>query len=88
MSTTVRANRDRILAAIELGLGNSKLEGLNSKIRLISHRGYGRYTAAALINTFYLCCEGLTFNYPRRSSPVGWCTNLGFVTLGGCDARR
>ena len=36
-------------AAIELGLSNSKLEGLNSKIRLINHRGYGHHTAAALI---------------------------------------
>lgn len=33
LSKTVRANRDRILAAIEAGLSNSKLEGLNSKIR-------------------------------------------------------
>jgi transposase len=41
-----RKERDRILAAIELGLSNSKLEGLNSKIRLINHRGYGRHTPA------------------------------------------
>ena len=33
--------------AIELGLSNSKLEGLNSKIRLINHRGYGHHSAAA-----------------------------------------
>ena len=39
LSKTVRANRDRILAAVELDLSNSKLEGLNSKIRLINHRG-------------------------------------------------
>jgi len=36
MSKTVRANRDRILAAVELGQSDSKLEGPNSKIRLIS----------------------------------------------------
>ncbi len=45
LSQTVRDNRDRILAAIELGLSNSKLEGLNSKIRLINHRGYGHHSA-------------------------------------------
>lgn len=39
LSRTVRKNRERILAAVELGLSNSKLEGLNSKIRLINHRG-------------------------------------------------
>jgi len=49
LSKPVRTNRDRILAAFELGLSNSKLEGLNSKIRLINHRGYGHHSAAALI---------------------------------------
>lgn len=43
LSRTVRANRDRILAAVELGLSNSKLEGLNSKIRPINRRGYGHH---------------------------------------------
>jgi transposase len=30
LSKTIRANRGRILAAVELGLSNSKLEGLNT----------------------------------------------------------
>jgi transposase len=38
LAKTVRKNRERILAAIELNRLNSKLEGLNSKIRLINHR--------------------------------------------------
>jgi transposase len=66
LSKTVRANRDRILAAIELGLSNSKLEGLNSKIRLINHRGYGHHTAAALIAMIYLCCGGITVQLPTE----------------------
>jgi transposase len=65
-SKTVRANRDRILAAIELGLSNSKLEGLNSKIRLINHRGYGHHSAAALIAMIYLCCGGITVELPTE----------------------
>jgi transposase len=64
LSKTVRANRDRILAAVELGLSNSKLEGLNSKIRLINHRGYGHRTAAAVIAMIYLCCGGITIDLP------------------------
>src|SRR5581483_11728346 len=32
LSRTIRAHREGILAAVELGLSNSKLEGLNSKI--------------------------------------------------------
>ena len=66
LSKTVRANRDRILAAVELGLSNSKLEGLNSKIRLINHRGYGHHSAAALIAMIYLCCGGLTIQLPTQ----------------------
>jgi transposase len=66
LSKTVRGNRHRILAAIELGLSNSKLEGLNSKIRLINHRGYGHHSAAALIAMIYLCCGGLTVQLPTE----------------------
>ncbi|MGH2746688.1 MAG: ISL3 family transposase [Actinomycetota bacterium] len=66
LSKTIRANRDRILAAVELGLSNSKLEGLNSKIRLINHRGYGHHSAAALISMIYLCCGGITVQLPTE----------------------
>jgi transposase len=66
LSKTVRANRERILAAIELGLSNSKLEGLNSKVRLINHRGYGHHSAPALIAMIYLCCGGITVELPLR----------------------
>lgn len=66
LSRTIRANRDRILAAVELGLSNSKLEGLNSKIRLINHRGYGHHSAAALIAMIYLCCGGITIELPTQ----------------------
>ncbi len=66
LSRTVRANRDRILAAVELGLSNSKLEGLNSKIRLINHRGYGHHSAAAVIAMIYLCCGGISVELPLR----------------------
>jgi len=65
-SKTVRANRERILAAVELGLSNSRLEGLNSKIRLINHRGYGHHSAVALIAMIYLCCGGITIELPLR----------------------
>jgi transposase len=66
LSKTVRGNRDRILDAIELGLSNSKLEGLNSKIRLINHRGYGHHSAAAVTAMIYLCCSGLTITLPTQ----------------------
>ena len=64
LSRTIRAHRDEILAAVDLGLSNSKLEGLNSKIRLINHRGYGHHSAAAVIAMIYLCCSGLIITLP------------------------
>jgi transposase len=66
LSRTIRAHRERILAAIELGLSNSKLEGLASKVRLINHRGYGHHSAAALISMIYLCCGGITVQLPTE----------------------
>lgn len=66
LSRTIRAHREGILAAIELALSNSKLEGLNSKIRLINHRGYGHHSAAALIAMIYLCCGGVTIKLPTE----------------------
>lgn len=66
LSRTVRTNRDRIVAAVELGLSNSKLEGLNSKIRLINHRGYGHHSAAAITAMIYLCCGGIDIPLPIR----------------------
>ena len=65
-SRTIRANKERIINAVELGLSNSKLEGLNSKIRLINHRGYGHHTATALIAMIYLCCGGITVKLPFK----------------------
>ena len=56
---------DGILAAIRLGLSNGRLEGLNSKIRLISHRSYGLHSADALIALVYLCCSGIVIDLPR-----------------------
>jgi transposase len=66
LSRSIRANFDRIVAAVELGLSNSKLEGLNSKIRLINHRGYGHHSAAAVIAMIYLCCGGLAVQLPTE----------------------
>jgi transposase len=65
LARTLRAHRNGILAAIRLGLSNGRLEGLNSKIRLISHRSFGFHSADALIALVYLCCTGITIELPR-----------------------
>jgi transposase len=66
LARTLRRYRDGILAAIELGLTNARLEGLHSKVRLLSHRSFGFHSAAPLIALIYLCCAGITINPPLR----------------------
>ena len=65
LARTIRRHRDGILAAIRLGLNNGRLEGLNSRIRLISHRSFGFHSVDPLIALVYLCCTGITIELPR-----------------------
>ncbi|MCA1678873.1 MAG: ISL3 family transposase [Actinobacteria bacterium] len=65
LARTIRQHRDGILAAIRLGLTNGRLEGLNSRIRLISHRSFGFHSANPLIALVYLCCARITIDLPR-----------------------
>ena len=65
LARTIRRHRAGILAAIRLGLNNGRLEGLNSRIRLISHRSFGFHSADPLIALVYLCCAGIVIELPR-----------------------
>lgn len=66
LARTIRKHKAGVLAAIELGLSNGRLEGLNSKIRLLSHRAYGFHSSDALIAMIYLCCGGIVIDLPHR----------------------
>jgi transposase len=65
LARTIRRHRDGILTAIRLGLTNGRLEGLNSRIRLISHRSFGFHSPDPLIALVYLCCTGIAIELPR-----------------------
>jgi transposase len=66
LGRTIRKHKQGVLAAIELGLSNGRLEALNSKVRLLSHRAYGFHSADALIAIIYLCCAGIEIALPHR----------------------
>ena len=66
LARTLRARRDGILAAIRLGINNGRMEGLNSKVRLLSHRSFGFHGPQPLIALIYLCCTGLQITPPQR----------------------
>jgi len=66
LARTIRKHKAGVLAAIELGISNGRLEALNSKVRLLSHRAYGFHSANALIAMIYLCCAGIQIELPHR----------------------
>jgi transposase len=66
LARTIREHKQGVLAAIKLNLSNGRLEALNSKVRLLSHRAYGFHSANALIAMIYLCCAGIQIALPHR----------------------
>lgn len=66
-ANTIRARKTDILAAVELGVSNSLLEGINAKIRLINNRGYGHHSAETLSSMIYLCCGRIEPKLPTRT---------------------
>jgi transposase len=64
LARTVRDHLEGILTAVHTGLTNARLEGINNKIRLLSHRAYGFHSAQSLIATVYLCCAGIQLKVP------------------------
>jgi transposase len=66
LARTIRKHKQGVLAALKLGISNGRLEALNSKVRLLSHRAYGFHSANALIAMIYLCCAGIQIALPHR----------------------
>ncbi len=58
---------DAVIAAVELGISNALIEGINAKIRLINARGYGHHSAQTLTSMIYLCLGGLHPQLPTRT---------------------
>ena len=70
---TMRHRRDLILNAIEHGLSNGRVEGLNTKVRLIVRRAYGFHSAAAAALALALVMLGagpINLQLPHERQPV------------------
>ncbi len=78
---------EEIITAIELGISNALIEGINAKIRLINARGYGHDSAQTLTSMIYLCLGGLQVKLPTQpESRTYVCCNwalLNALRLGG-----
>ncbi len=59
LGKTVRKHLGGIQALFKERFTNGLAEGMNNKIRLLSHRAYGFHSAAPLIATIFLCCGGV-----------------------------
>jgi len=57
---------EAVIAAVEHGVSNALIEGINAKIRLINARGYGHHSAQTLTSMIYLCLGGLHPQLPTR----------------------
>ena len=63
----IRKHFTGIVNAVTYGLSNSRVEGINAKIRLINNRAHGHHTATALIATTYLTLGGITITLPTET---------------------
>ncbi|MCA1843973.1 MAG: ISL3 family transposase [Actinobacteria bacterium] len=66
LARQIRHNFEGIVAAVELGLSNSRLEGINARIRVIQRRGYGYHSVDALAAVIQLCLGGITVQLPTQ----------------------
>jgi transposase len=55
----LRGHLDGVLVWTKLRLSNGALEGMNNKVKVISHRAYGYRTTWTYIANIYHCCAAL-----------------------------
>lgn len=67
---TMRARRDLILNAVEHGISNGRVEGLNTKVRLIVRRAYGFHSADAALARVMLGAGPIDLKLPHEHPPA------------------
>jgi len=65
-ATTMREHRPLIVNALEHGISNGRVEGMNTKVRLIIRRGYGFHTADAALALVMLACGPINLELPHE----------------------
>lgn len=67
---TMRQRRDLILNAVQHGISNGRVEGLNTKVRLIVRRAYGFHTADAALALVMLGAGPIDLKLPHEHPPT------------------
>ena len=70
-ANTMRERGELILNAIEHGVSNGRVEGLNTKVRLIIRRGYGFHSADAALALVMLAAGPITLQLPHERPALG-----------------
>jgi transposase len=65
-ATTMRERHELIINALEHGISNGRVEGMNTKVRLIIRRGYGFHTADAALALVMLACGPINLQLPHE----------------------
>lgn len=63
---TMRDRRGLIINALEHGISNGRVEGLNTKVRLIIRRAYGFHSATAALALVMLACGPINLTLPHE----------------------
>jgi transposase len=67
LARRVTKHYDGIINSVEQRLSNSRLEGINAKIRLINARGFGHHSLDSLAAMIYLNLGGISIRLPTET---------------------
>ena len=67
---TMRDRRGLIVNTLEHGISNGRVEGLNTKVRLIIRRAYGFHSADAALALVMLACGPINLTLPHEQAEV------------------
>jgi transposase len=66
VAKTMRERRELILNAVEHGISNGRVEGLNTKVRLLIRRAYGFHSAEAALALVMLAAGPINLQLPHE----------------------
>jgi transposase len=69
VAQTMRQRRDLILNAVEHGISNGRVEGFNTKVRLLIRRAYGFHSADAALALVMLAAGPIELRLPHERTP-------------------
>lgn len=67
---TMRDRRGIIVNAIEAKISNGRVEGMNTKVRLLVRRAYGFHSAEAALALVMLACGPIDLKLPHEHAPL------------------